>query len=173
MGTITLIVEILALTTFVLSYQMNKRKNIILVNGCSSILYVLCYALKGSFDGATLDILSTVSAFVANNKHKKFIAKNTALIIILINLIMLVSGLVAYEDLFTFCAVLGAILQTSALWISDEKKIRIVSFIGALFWLAYNLSVPAYGLAIGSFLSIVSIGTAILRYDILPKKYNN
>ena len=103
MATITFIVELVAMTTFILSYQMKKRRNIIIVNGTSSVLYVLCYVLKGSFDGATLDVLSTVSAFVAGAKHKKFIAKNMVWFIVAINLIMFVSGMIAYKNIFTFC----------------------------------------------------------------------
>jgi thiol:disulfide interchange protein len=65
----------------------------------------------------------------------------------------------------------GAILQTSAFWITSEKRIRQVSFLGAPFWLVYNFVSQAYGSAVGSLLSIVSIGLAICRYDIYPKAH--
>ncbi len=164
------IVGIVAVATFILSYQLKKRKSIILVNGISSVLYVLQYAMLGAFEGATLDILSTISTFAAHNKDKGFISKHTKLVIVLINLLMLISGLALYKNIYSLCPVFGAILQTSAFWISDERKIRIVSFLGAPFWLVYNLVSMAYGSAIGSMLSIISIGTAILRYDILPNR---
>ena len=57
-------------------------------------------------------------------------------------------------------------LQVSALWITDEKKIRLVSFLGVPFWLIYNLISQAYGATVGSVLCMISIGSAIYRYDI-------
>ena len=52
------IVGILAVATYLLSYQLKKRKHIILVNATSSFLYVLQYTLLGALEGAAIDILS-------------------------------------------------------------------------------------------------------------------
>lgn len=163
------VVGIVAVSTFLISYQLKKRKNIILVNAISSVLYVLQYILLGALEGATIDILSTVSTILAHRQHKGFIARHTKLIIIILNLLFIFAGLSLYKNIFSLFPIVGAILQTSAFWITDEKKIRIVSFLGAPFWLIYNLVSQAYGATAGSALSIVSIGLAIYRYDIYPR----
>ena len=160
----------MATTTYVLSYQQKTRRNIVLVNAMSNVFYVLQYILLGAFEGATLDVLSTVSSFAAHNKDKGFILKHTKLVIIIINLAMLISGLFLYKNIFSLFPVIGAILQTSALWITEERNIRIVSFLGGPFWLTYNVVSKAYGSAIGSILCLVSIGIAIYRYDYKSKK---
>ncbi len=164
------IVGILAVATFLLSYQLKKRKNIILVNAISSFLYVLQYILLGAFEGAVVDILSAVSTIAAHNKDKKFIDKHTKIIVIFLNLLIFTAGLVLYKNIFSLFPIAGAILQTSAFWITSERRIRQVSFLGAPFWLVYNLVCQAYGSAIGSVLSMLSIGLAIYRYDIYPKR---
>ena len=164
------IVGILAVATYLLSYQLAKRKHIILVNATSSALYVLQYILLGALEGAAIDILSAVGAVTAHNKDKKFIAKHLVLIIILLNLLFLTAGLSLYKNIFSLFPIVGAILQTSAFWMTSEKRIRQVSFLGTPFWLAYNLSCQAYGSAIGSILCMVSIGSAIYRYDIHPTR---
>jgi hypothetical protein len=170
MYTIAQIVGILAVATFLLSYQLKKRKNIILVNAASSFLYVLQYILLGALEGAAIDVLSTVSTVAAHNKGKRFLDKYAGLILLLLNLSILAAGLALYKNIFSLFPVVGAILQTSAFWITDEKRIRQVSFLGTPFWLTYNLVSQAYGAAVGSFLSMVSIGLAIYRYDIYPKR---
>lgn len=164
------IVGVFAVATFLLSYQLEKRKNIILVNSISSFLYVLQYILLGAFEGAVIDILSAVSSVTANNKDRKFIAKHTKIIVTVLNLSILGAGLVLYKNVFSLFPIAGAILQTSAFWITSEKRIRQVSFLGTPFWLVYNLVSQAYGSAAGSLLSMVSIGLAIYRYDIYPKR---
>ncbi len=167
------IIGILGVSTFLLSYQLKKRKNIIVVNAISSVLYVLQYILLGAFEGAALDILAAVSTVAAHNKDKGFIKRHTKLVITILTLSFCIAGMVFYKNIFSLCSVAGAILQNSAFWITKEKILRRVSFAASPFWLVYNLTSGAYGSAIGSALSIVSIGLAILRYDILRAEPTN
>ena len=70
------IMGVLAVATFLLSYQLKQRKSIIFVNAISSCLYVLQYILLGAVEGAAIDVLSAVSTVAAHNKDKKFIDKH-------------------------------------------------------------------------------------------------
>ena len=163
------IIGVFAVITFLLSYQQKKRKNIIVWNATSRILYILQYLILGAFEGAVLDILGTVSSVAAQKKDSKIIKKNLIFFIIGINLLILTAGLFLYENIFSLFPIVGVILHTSAFWITEEKIIRRVSFIGSPFWLVYNLASLAYGSAIGDILSMISIGSAIYRYDIRGK----
>ncbi len=160
------IVGVLAVVCYLLSYQFKKRPHIVLVNSMSSALYVIQYILLGAFEGAVMDIISTISSVAAKNKEKRFIAKYVKVIIIIVNILLFAVGLVFYKNIFSFFPVFGAMLQVSALWITDEKKIRLISFIGVPFWLIYNLISQAYTATLGSALCMLSLGTAIYRYDI-------
>ena len=160
------IVGIAAVIAYLLSYQFEKRRNIVLVNATANVLYVLQYIMLGAFEGAVLDTLSAVSAFVANARDSRFVSRYIKIKVAVLNIAMVISGLVLYKNIFSLFPLAGAILQTNALWMSDEKKIRLVSFLGAPFWLVYNTVSQAYGSALGSLLSLISIGIAILRYDI-------
>ena len=169
MTKIAQVVGIVAVVMFLLSYQQKKRKNIILWNATSRILYIIQYILLGAFEGAALDIMGTVSSIAAQNKDKKIIKKHLAIWITAINLLIIAVGLMLYENIFSLFPIVGVVLHTSAFWISNEKAIRIVSFIGSPFWLVYNLVSCAYGSVIGDVLSMVSIATAMYRYDIKGK----
>ena len=164
------IIGIIGVAAYVLSYQLKKRNNIVLVNIISNTLYVLQYILLGAFEGAAIDSLSAVSTFAAYNKDKGFISKHIKLVVFVINLSIFISGMALYRNIFSLCSIIGAILQTGACWLSDEKKLRILSFSGTPFWLVYNFTSGAYGSAIGTVMSMLSIGIAIYRYDI--KKAN-
>ncbi len=65
----------------------------------------------------------------------------------------------------------GVLLHTGAFRFSNERIIRMISFLVSPFWFAYNLISGAYGSAIGDIMTMVSIGTPIIRYDI--KKSDN
>jgi len=164
------IVGIFAVITFLLSYQQRKRKNIILWNATSRVLYIIQYFMLGAFEGAALDILGTVSSVAAQNKDKEIIKKHLAVWITVINAVIIAVGLLLYENIYSLFPIVGVVLHTSAFWITDEKVIRRVSFLGSPFWLVYNISTMAYGSAIGDILTMISIGTAIYRYDVRNKK---
>ena len=162
------ITGVLAVASYLLSYQFKKRKHIILVNATSSCLYVLQYILLGALEGAALDILSAINTFVAGRKDKGFVARHTMMVIIFLNLSFCVAGIWLYEDIFSLFPIAGAILQTSAFWITNERTIRLISVLGAPFWLVYNIANEAYGSAVGNILAIISLLIAIYRYDIRP-----
>lgn len=169
MNLIAQAIGLMAVIMFLLSYQQKQRKNIIVFNATSRVLYIIQYIMLGAFEGAVLDILGTVSSIAAQNKDKSIVNKHFKFIVIFINVIILIAGLLLYENVFSVFPVIGVILHTSAFWINKEKTIRRVSFLGSPFWLVYNLSSCAYGSAVGDVLTMLSIGIAIYRYDIKRK----
>lgn len=170
MEKIALVIGVLAVIFFLLSYQQKKRRNIIAFNILSRALYILQYVLLGAFEGAVLDIGGIVSSFLAQKKNIPFIKKNTKAFVIVLDIIIVAVGLVFYKNIFSLFPIVGVILHTTAFWIDDERIIRIVSLAGSPFWLVYNLVSGAYGSAIGDVLTIVSILTAMIRYDFKKEK---
>ncbi len=167
MDLIPQIVGLLAVATFLLSYQQKKRNHIILLNTVSRCLYILQYILLGAFSGAVLDVMGAISSVIAGRKHKGFVARHTKAVMLSVNTCIIATGLSiavtnkSWLDLFSLA---GVLLHTSAFWINNEKIIRRVSLLGSPFWFVYNFSSRAYGSAIGDILTICSILTAMIRY---------
>ena len=65
------IIGFLAVASFLLSYQLKKRKDIILCNVLSRCLYILQYILLGAFEGAVLDVLGAISSVIAAKKQDR------------------------------------------------------------------------------------------------------
>lgn len=172
MSNIAQVVGILAVVTFLISYQLKERKNIILCNAVSRILYIVQYIMLGAFEGAILDVLGFLVSIIAHNKDRVIIRKHLRFYIILINISMFLVGLCMYKNIFSLCPVIGVMLHTGAFWMTDEATIRRVSFLGSPFWLIYNIASRAYGSALGDIFTMVSIMFAILRYDVWRKKNN-
>ena len=161
------VVGIFAVLTFLLSYQQKKRRNIILLNALSRVLYILQYLLLGAYAGAVLDVLGTLSSLVAAKKETPFIKRHAAIVFLSINLLIVAAGLAVCffnASALDLLPIAGVLLHTSAFWLSDERVIRRVSLLGSPFWLVYNLASRAYGSAVGDLLTMISILTAMLRY---------
>ena len=161
------IVGLLAVATFLLSYQQKKRKNIILMNVISRCLYILQYLLLGAFAGAVLDVLGALSSVIAGKKHTAFVRKHQKAILTLLTLSMVAAGVTLsilngrFLDLFSLA---GVLLHTSAFWLDREKIIRRVSLLGSPFWFVYNVCNRAYGSAVGDILTMCSIVIAMIRH---------
>ncbi len=158
------VLGILAVVTFLASYQQKKRQNIILLNVISRVLYILQYCLLGAFSGAVLDVLGAVSSVIAQKKNTPFIGTHKKAIWLTINVLTVAAGLLLYENVFSLLPIAGVLLHTGAFWLDDEKQIRRVSLAGSPFWFVYNFKSRAYGSAAGDILTIASILIAMVRY---------
>lgn len=161
------IIGFAAVALFLLSFQLKRRQQIVWVTCASNLLYVLQYCLLGAFSGAVLDVLSTVSSFFAGKKHAPNMQRHRKAFAALTLGLIAVAGValaLLQKDWIELIPVAGALLQAGSLWRDDEQAIRLLSLFGSPFWLVYNYISQAYGAALGSVLSIVSIIVGLLRY---------
>ena len=166
------VIGIIAVVTFVLSYQLKKRRAIVTCNVVSRVLYVLQYLLLGAFEGAALDVMGILASVLAQNMDKGIIKRYRTAFIIGVNALIVAVGLLLYQGPISILPMVGILLQTGAFWFRSEKTIRRLSFLGSPFWFVYNLLSRAYGSSIGDLMTMVSIGTAIVRYEVMGKKNN-
>lgn len=169
MNHLATILGLLAVVLFVFSYQLKKRSSIIVFNAASRVLYVVQYLLLGALEGALLDVIAFFVSVLCCGRDKGFVKKHFALTVILANVAIIGIGMLTYKNIFSLLPILGVVFETLALWLKQERNIRIVSLLGAPFWLTYNVLNQAYGSAIGNVIVLVSISTAIIRYDICKK----
>ncbi len=160
------ILGVLAVVTFLLSFQFKTRRNIIVVNVTSRLLYIFQYVFLGAFEGAALDFMGLLFSCLAGYKEKDFVTKHFKSIIVAIHLLLLVTGLALYKNIFSLFALFGILFEIMALWLTKEKNIRILSLLAAPFWLFYNLANSAYGSVAGNICVMISIGIAMVRLDL-------
>lgn len=158
------VIGIVAVIIYVLSYQQKTRRGIILFNLVARTLFCVQYFLLGAFSGAVLEIAGAVSSAVAERKNVGIIAKCKVLFFTLTSLFVVFGGLIVYENFFSLLPIFGVLLHTGALWLDEEKKIRIVSLFGSPFWFIYNINSRAYGSAVGDTMAMISIIVAMIRY---------
>jgi hypothetical protein len=163
------IVGLTAVILFVASYQMKTRRNIILFNAISRVLFVTQYILLGAFEGALLDTIAFFVSLLCQQREKKWIKNHLVLTIFLCNIAITALGLLTYKNIFSLLPILGVIFETLALWLKKERHIRFASLLGAPPWLVYNTLCGAYGSSLGNAITLVSITVAIIRYDVLKK----
>ena len=172
------IVGITGTVLYILCFQMKHRLGIIIMNATSRVLFVIQYCLLGAFAGAILDILGISAAFVAAKKDKPFFKRHSRLVFGLTVAVIVLGGALSVFLAFkastgevtplavilSILPTIGVLLHSSAFFLSEERKIRILSFIGSPFWFVYNTASKAYGSSVGDVLSMASIISAMIRY---------
>lgn len=165
MQTAAFLSGICAVCYCLLCYQFRNRKAIIACNVLSRFLYVLQYLLLFAFEGAAMDLSAIPASMLAARKHTPFVAKHKAFLWMASNVLVLVIGVIFWENRFSVLPILGVLFEINALWMTREKHIRLVSLASVPFWMSYNILCGAWGSVIGNGLMIVSIGTALYRHD--------
>ena len=167
------IVGIIAVATFVISYQQKTRARIIILNVTSRILFIAQYLMLGAISGAVLDILGAIASVIAEKKDTGFIKRHTKAVCVTVSLVITACGTavcIINRSLLDLLPIVGVLLHTGAFWLSDEKVIRRLSILGSPFWLAYNLASGAFGSAIGDVLTITSILIAMVKFKDFKKE---
>ncbi len=161
-----------AVALFVLSYQLKKRQAIIVCNTVSRLFYVIQYLFLGAFEGAIIDFIATlISALVVKKSGEGKRVRVTVAVLLYVGIIA--SSAVLYKNIFSLLSFLGVSLELFSLLFSKEKNIRIFSLAGQPCWLIYNAHFKAYSSVVGNVITIISIITALIRYDIIAKKENS
>ena len=164
------ILGLMAVAMFVISYQFKSRKALIICNAGSRLLYILQYILLGALTGAVLDMIAFAISVIFERRKCGIISRHPRLTLALCYGVVAAAGALTYDGPWSLAPILGVVFETLALWLTRERSIRLLSLLGAPPWFAYNIKNAAYASALGNVITLVSIGIAILRYDILKKE---
>ena len=157
------IVGLLVVFFSLASFQLKKRRNIMLFQITASFLSAMQFLLLKSFTGMVLDLIAVARTFVCANNQKRWAASRWWLAGFI--LVMIVSGVYTWEGYWSVFAILGSCLSTVALWMKKEKRIRLISLAVGPCWIVYNLIVGAYAGALNEVLAMISILIGLWRLD--------
>jgi hypothetical protein len=169
MKTAAIIVGFVAMAVLVLSYQQKTRKWILICNITARSLFILQYILLFAFEGMALDLVGVIGSVLAQQKDKPFVKKHQRAVVIGVNVLIVAVGVAMYRNLFSLLPLVAVLLQIDALWCSKEKHVRLLSLIAVPWWVVYNAYCSAWGSVAGDLMSLVSLVTAMLRYDLKKK----
>lgn len=166
MNIIAQIIGISAIITFAISPQQETKKKVLIFQLFSSILYALQYLILGALSAVATSIIGAVNNWVFYMYAKK--NKEIPIAILYIySIIILISGILTFNNIFSVFPIILSILYTYGVWQSNLKIYRIIAIVGALAWIIYNWTVGAYANAIGNGFQCVSAIIAVIRLDIM------
>ena len=152
-----------ALLCWVMSIFLKEKKDILLTQIVANLIYSVEYSLLNVFQVASMNFCSFIRLLIYYLYEKKNKQVSKFILIIFICIIIII-GLVTYNNLFTFIPTLIAILYAYSFWQSNLLVARII-YIGCAFvWIYYNSIVGAHIGVIGNILEIIAGTIAIISY---------
>ncbi len=80
--------------------------------------------------------------------------------------VYIVSGIVSWKNIYSLLPIIGVLMTTVAYWIRDAAVTRKLVVPASIFWLIYSIAVFSIPGIITEAFILVSVITAIIRYDI-------
>ena len=157
------LVGIFGIALSLLSFQLKKRKHIMLFQMTASLMFSGQLFMVGAITGGCLDLISFIRTLIFANNSKKWASSKLWLYSFLV--IMVVTGILTGKDCWSLLPIAGSILSTVALWMKQERHIRLISLLVGPCWLVYNLVTGAYTVALNEVLAMASIIISLIRHD--------
>ncbi len=157
-----------ALLFVLLSFQRNKRVNILLFMFVGLLLFIVHFSLLQAWTGALMNVIEAGVVFVAYKKETDRWAQKKFWLYIFIFLYVLAGAFTA-KSLIDFFPVIAQIFGAIAVWQTNPKTIRFIMLIPRPLWFTYNLTVGSYAGMTTEVFVLASVLIGIFRFDIIPQ----
>ena len=145
-----------------ITYQMKAPRALLIVNMITCAVFCAHYLLIGAISGFVLNAVGFVRNIFYTNRDKAFFAK--PLWPFVFAGIMLVAGLVSWQDWRSVLMICGLVINTLALSMKNAQRIRWSLLVSCPLVLVYNALMHSYGGTVFEAMSIVSAIIGILRF---------
>lgn len=145
------------------SFQLKKRKHILLFQMIALLFSAIQLFMVGAVTGGCLDLISFIRTWIFSNNDKKWASSKWWFLGFIA--LMIATGIMTWQNGWSILPIMGAVLSTVALWMKEAKHIRMVSLTVAPCWILYNIINGAYTGALNEVLALTSIIIGMLRHD--------
>lgn len=154
----------IALSAFILSYQIHSNKALYLMQMAGVLLFALQFALMGAWSGC-LSLVLTAIRNITLTKLEQYPWLNKKIFPIIICLGFTVILFLTWNGPISLFSYVASIVSTMVYWTNHAKKIRVANmFICSPCWIIYDVIVGSIGGVISESLTIVSIVISIVRF---------
>ena len=156
-------VGFIGLALGVLAFQFKKHKHIVICKMASEIVFSLQYLLLGAWPAALLDFASAARNLLFCMLAKK--GRSTTPLIYIFGAFVVVVGILTFDSPISLMLIAAKLLTTISYGMKNERLLRYIALPSCIFWCIYNLYIGSLGGAIGDCLTLLSLVSAICKFD--------
>lgn len=153
----------IAATLLIVSFQCKNSRKLFFLQMCSSITYIVHFALLNAMTGCANLFCSMARSFVFSQRGKKWAQwKGWLCALVAANILATV---LTWKNAFSILPLLGTAGMTIAGWSENGKRIRLANlFLCCPVWLTYDIYSHSIPGALCETFSLCSIAISVLRY---------
>lgn len=157
------LIGFLAMAFGIGSFQAKKRVHIILIQSIASCLWVVQFALLGTFTGAALNLIAIFRGitYMFKGKYKPF---SGIWMPIIFSSLFIAVGILTWEGPISLLPTFAMTVSSFALFITKEKAIRLLSLAVSPPWLVYDVLAGTIAGTLAEVFSLISIIIALIRF---------
>ena len=160
---------ILALICTVVSMQLKKKRQLMVLQTASEAFIVAQYLVKGAITGSFMAMVS----FIRDIIFTKYDKKRTPLwILLVIYVIMTILTTISWAGPLSLLPYVGSLIYAWTLWYGKTKWIRLGNAVGNSPYLIYTIVTGNYALFIMTLLEVISSAVGFIRLELPSKKKN-
>lgn len=160
-------VGFVALLFAIISFQQNNKKRILLLQMCSGFLFTVHFAMIGAYLGSVLNFIGMVRSIVFYNRDKKWGSSKIWLLVF--SVAFIIAGAATWKNIVSILPILSMVLSTVSFWVKSPRHVRFITLPASPLWMIYNYINSSYAGVMTEVFVSVSIISAIIRFDIIPK----
>lgn len=145
------------------SFQLKTRKGILFMQLVASLLWTTHFFLLGKFTGAALNGVAILRNAVYMQKDR-FSWVRSAAVPAVTGAAFVLCGILTWDGFMSIFPTAAMVLSSVSLYITEEKKIRIISLFVSPLWLIYDAWSFSVGGVAAEVFTIVSILLALWRF---------
>ena len=151
----------------VLAFQFKEHKHIVTCKMASEVVFSLQYLLLGAWTAALLDFASATRNLLFCVLARK--GRSTTPLIYIFGAFVIVVDILTFDSPISCMLIAAKLLTTISYGMKNERLLRYIALPSCIFWCIYNIYIGSLGGAIGDCLTLISLLSAICKFD-LPRK---
>ena len=138
------IAVILTYIFFIVTYQVKKRKTILILSMLANVWLGISYFLLSAWAGVATSIIALARSIVFMKFVKEDKVNKTEIAILgVFGALILVAGIITYEGLLSLLPIFATLVYTYAVWQKDTHIYKQIGALVSVIWIAYNIYVQS------------------------------
>lgn len=161
------VLGIIGIIASIISFQSDNHKKILAFRTLNELFFGIQYILLGVYTGAAMNFFGCIRNMVFSRLVEK--GRSTVVPRIIFCGIFTVAGMLTWGGAKSILIIFAKGMSTLAYGSNRTRSIRILIFTTSVCWLVYNMCVKSYTGALCESLTLCSIISGFIRFDVYPK----
>lgn len=158
---ITQFIGLIGYSTLAFSYFKKQKKDILLIQIFSYIMFILHYQFLGAITGSVCNLLGLIAFLIIYlfDIYKK----NKKILLGVLLPILVIIAIITFENAYSIFPIIGSVFAVISFISDDENLIRKIGIFAAVCWLIYAIVYKSYVAIVFEVITLIAVVIAFIK----------